>query len=109
MPRPMVLLTGAVSPVDRPSWLLHSSIDFVDPLANYLACDAETDSLDIYGLNNYRWCGSSTFESSYASVEASFANYPIAAYFSEYGCVTSPPRLWTEASKPPLLPNVRHN
>lgn len=69
-----------------------------DPLANYLACDAETDSLDIYGLNNYRWCGASTFDSSYASVEASFANYPVAAYFSEYGCVTSPPRLWTEAT-----------
>ncbi|KAF8610763.1 carbohydrate-binding module family 43 protein/Glycoside hydrolase family 72 protein [Ceratobasidium sp. AG-I] len=74
------------------------SADWRDPLANYLACDADTDSLDIYGLNNYRWCGSSSFESSYASVEASFANYPVAAYFSEYGCVTSPPRLWTEAT-----------
>jgi len=74
------------------------SADWRDPLASYLACDADTDSLDIYGLNNYRWCGTSTFESSYASVEASFANLPIAAYFSEYGCVTSPPRLWTEAT-----------
>lgn len=74
------------------------SADWRDPLANYLACDSDTDSLDIYGLNNYRWCGASTFENSYASVEASFTNYPIAAYFSEYGCVTSPPRLWTEAT-----------
>ena len=100
MPRLMVLLIGAVSPVDLCPWHFYSSIDASDPLANYLACDAETDSLDIYGLNNYRWCGSSSFESSYASVEASFANFPVAAYFSEYGCVTSPPRLWTEASTP---------
>ncbi|KAB5594397.1 1,3-beta-glucanosyltransferase [Ceratobasidium theobromae] len=74
------------------------STDWRDPLANYLACDSDTDSLDIYGLNNYRWCGAGSYESSYASVEASFANYPVVAYFSEYGCVTQPPRLWTEAT-----------
>ncbi|KAG8686675.1 1,3-beta-glucanosyltransferase gas1 [Ceratobasidium sp. 395] len=74
------------------------SADWRDPLANYLACDSDATSLDLYGLNNYRWCGASSFESSYASVEASFANYPVAAYFSEYGCITSPPRLWTEAT-----------
>ncbi|CAE6461996.1 unnamed protein product [Rhizoctonia solani] len=69
-----------------------------DPLANYLACDQESDSLDIYGLNNYRWCGAGSFEGSYASVQASFENYPVAAYFSEFGCVSQPPRLWTEAT-----------
>ncbi|CUA72380.1 1,3-beta-glucanosyltransferase gel3 [Rhizoctonia solani] len=69
-----------------------------DPLANYLACDQDSDSLDIYGLNNYRWCGAGSFEGSYASVQQSFENYPIAAYFSEYGCVSQPPRLWTEAT-----------
>lgn len=69
-----------------------------DPLANYLACDKDDDSLDIYGLNNYRWCGAGSFEGSYASVQQSFENYPIVAYFSEYGCVSQPPRLWTEAT-----------
>ncbi|CAE6432922.1 unnamed protein product [Rhizoctonia solani] len=69
-----------------------------DPLANYLACDKDDDSLDIYGLNNYRWCGAGSFEGSYSSVQASFENYPIVAYFSEYGCVSQPPRLWTEAT-----------
>jgi hypothetical protein len=73
-------------------------------LANYLACDSDANSLDIFGLNNYRWCGASTFDGSYASLEQSFADYPIAAYFSEYGCVTKPPRLWTEASKIFTLP-----
>ncbi|CCO26179.1 1,3-beta-glucanosyltransferase gel4 [Rhizoctonia solani AG-1 IB] len=69
-----------------------------DPLATYLACDGDDDSLDIYGLNNYRWCGAGSFQGSYSSVQASFENYPIVAYFSEYGCVSQPPRLWTEAT-----------
>lgn len=42
------------------------------------------------------WCGNSTFEASYAGVEGQFAGYNVAAYFSEFGCITSPPRLWTE-------------
>lgn len=42
------------------------------------------------------WCGASTFEASYAGVEGDYAGYNVPAYFSEFGCVTSPPRLWTE-------------
>jgi len=43
------------------------------------------------------WCGASTFQDSYATTTNAFANYNVAAYFSEFGCVKSPPRLWTEA------------
>lgn len=74
------------------------STDWRDALANYLACDKEEDSLDLYGLNNYRWCGDGSFAGNYASVQQSFENFPVAAYFSEYGCVSQPPRLWTEAT-----------
>lgn len=42
------------------------------------------------------WCGNSNFQASYAGVEADFAPYNVPAYFSEFGCITSPPRLWTE-------------
>jgi len=75
--------------------------DFRDPLANYLSCDPSNSgsgstAIDLYGLNNYEWCGNSTFEASYAGVEADFAGYNIPAYFSEFGCNTSPPRLFTE-------------
>jgi hypothetical protein len=42
------------------------------------------------------WCGNSTFQAAYSGVEGNFAGYNVAAYFSEYGCITSPPRLWTE-------------
>lgn len=30
------------------------------------------------------------------SIDADYADYNVAAYFSEVGCITSPPRLWTE-------------
>lgn len=43
------------------------------------------------------WCGNSTFEASYAATTEAFAQYNVVAYFSEFGCVSSPPRLWTEA------------
>lgn len=43
------------------------------------------------------WCGNSTFEASYAGVEANFAGYNVAAYFSEFGCISGgTPRPWTE-------------
>ena len=64
-------------------------------LANYLACDSDADSIDLYGLNVYRWCGAGDI-SNYAGLITDYQNYPIPAYFSEFGCVTSPPRLWTE-------------
>jgi len=74
---------------------------FRDPLANYLSCDlsggnAGTTAIDIYGLNDYSWCGDSSFQASYAGTLGDFAGYNVVAYLSEFGCVTSPPRLWTE-------------
>ncbi|OAX32148.1 glycoside hydrolase family 72 protein [Rhizopogon vinicolor AM-OR11-026] len=84
----------------------YASIDgdssWLAPLANYLSCDASgsntgTTAIDLFGLNNYEWCGASTFEASYSNTEGEFAGYNVAAYFSEFGCITSPPRLWTEA------------
>ncbi|KAF8973849.1 glycoside hydrolase family 72 protein [Flammula alnicola] len=71
-------------------------------LANFLTCDpsggnSDSTSIDLYGLNDYEWCGNSTFQASYSATTTAFANYNVVAYFSEFGCITSPPRLWTEA------------
>ncbi|KAG1749607.1 carbohydrate-binding module family 43 protein/Glycoside hydrolase family 72 protein [Suillus paluster] len=83
----------------------YASIDgdstWLAPLANYLSCDPSGSNsgaaaIDLFGLNNYEWCGNSTYQASYANTEAEFAAYNVAAYFSEFGCITSPPRLWTE-------------
>jgi len=76
--------------------------DFIVPLAEFLSCDPSNansgaTSIDLYGLNNYEWCGNSTFEASgYAATTNEFSQYNVVAYFSEFGCITSPPRLWTE-------------
>ncbi|KAJ3551455.1 hypothetical protein NP233_g13079 [Leucocoprinus birnbaumii] len=83
----------------------YASIDggqgFRVPLADYLSCDPSgsnsgATAIDLYGLNNYEWCGASSFQASYTGVESDFAQYNVVAYFSEFGCITSPPRLWTE-------------
>jgi hypothetical protein len=34
----------------------------------------------------------------YAGRNGDFAGFNVAAYFSEFGCITSPPRLWTEVA-----------
>ncbi|KAJ9109852.1 hypothetical protein QFC19_001831 [Naganishia cerealis] len=60
--------------------------DFRDPLANYLTCGNDTVSLDIYGLNNYEWCGNSSYQASgWETIVNDFANLGVAAYMSEYG------------------------
>lgn len=64
-------------------------------LADYLACDTDATSIDLYGLNVYRWCGAGSI-TNYNSIITDYQDYPIPAYFSEFGCITSPPRLWTE-------------
>ncbi|KAF8155936.1 glycoside hydrolase family 72 protein [Crassisporium funariophilum] len=81
---------------------INGASTFREPLAKYLTCDpsganSDSTSIDLYGLNDYSWCGDSTFQGSYAGTTSSFADYNVAAYFSEYGCILTPPRLWTEA------------
>lgn len=84
----------------------YASIDgasnWVDPLATYLTCDPSNQNsgnsaIDLFGSNNYRWCGNSTFEQSYAGSHGDFAGLDVAVYFSEFGCVPSTGvRTWEE-------------
>ncbi|KAH8100479.1 Glucanosyltransferase-domain-containing protein [Cristinia sonorae] len=74
--------------------------NWLDPLANYLSCDPSgansgDTAIDLFGLNNYEYCGDAG-ASAYANKNGAFAGYNVPAYFSEFGCITSPPRLWTE-------------
>ncbi|KAJ7155198.1 glycoside hydrolase family 72 and carbohydrate-binding module family 43 [Mycena filopes] len=72
---------------------------FVDDFADYLACDHGSGggALDLFGLNNYEWCGAEA-NTTFDGLNTRFKDYPIAAYFSEFGSENcSPnPRLWTE-------------
>ncbi|KAH8992101.1 carbohydrate-binding module family 43 protein/Glycoside hydrolase family 72 protein [Lactarius akahatsu] len=74
---------------------------WIVPLANYLSCDPSGGNsggtaIDIFGLNNYEFCGDSTFQASYAGKTGDFAGYNVVAYFSEYGCNQPSPRVWAE-------------
>ncbi|KAH9964549.1 glycoside hydrolase family 72 protein [Russula dissimulans] len=70
-------------------------------LANYLSCDPSGNNsggtaIDIYGLNDYNFCGADTFADAYAGTTGDFAGYDVVAYFSEYGCNTVYPRPWDD-------------
>jgi 1,3-beta-glucanosyltransferase GAS1 len=63
-------------------------------LQDYLVCRPnETERLDFYSLNSYRWCGDATYQTSgYNQIEQMFQNYPVPVFFSETGCNVAPPR-----------------
>ncbi|KAF5375191.1 hypothetical protein D9758_000023 [Tetrapyrgos nigripes] len=88
-------LVGYAAIDGKPNWR--------DPLANFLSCDPSgqndgATAIDIYGLNNYEWCGDDTFQAAYAGTNGDYAGYNVVAYFSEYGCNSKPPRLFTEVA-----------
>ncbi|KAJ6612845.1 Glucanosyltransferase-domain-containing protein [Mycena sp. CBHHK59/15] len=78
--------------------------NFRDPVANYLSCDPSatnsgSSSIDIFGLNNYEWCGDAP-TTTYDGINAEFADYNVVAYFSEFGSENCSPgtRVWTEVA-----------
>ncbi|KAJ6484485.1 1,3-beta-glucanosyltransferase [Mycena vitilis] len=72
---------------------------FVTDVASFLACDRSTGpaAIDLYGLNNYEWCGDMA-NTTFDALNTRFADYGVAAYFSEFGSenCNPNPRLWTE-------------
>ncbi|KAJ5101591.1 hypothetical protein NUU61_003813 [Penicillium alfredii] len=64
---------------------------------NYLVCDDPSDSIDFYGYNIYEWCGKSSFhDSGYDERTKDFKDYPVPAFFSEYGCIKPAPRTFDD-------------
>jgi hypothetical protein len=66
---------------------------------SYLGCGLENSTysrMDFFGLNDYEWCGDSSYtESGYSALTAEFANTDIPVFFSEYGCNNVYPRTFT--------------
>ncbi|KAK6956831.1 hypothetical protein Daesc_002112 [Daldinia eschscholtzii] len=67
-----------------------------DELAHYFACEPEdgvSTSIDFWGYNVYSWCGNSNYQiSSYGTRVDFFKDYPVPAFFAEYGCVDGVPK-----------------
>lgn len=69
---------------------------------NYFQCaiDGEEDDMsraDIFALNSYSWCGDSSFkEASYDQLVTMFQKSSVPVFFSEFGCNTPSPRVFTE-------------
>ncbi|KAL2160845.1 hypothetical protein VTH06DRAFT_1042 [Thermothelomyces fergusii] len=89
----------------RPIPVGYSAADVRDILFdtfNYFECSLEGDDDDmskgdIFALNSYSWCGDSSFkEASYDELVAGFKESTVPVFFSEYGCNTPSPRIFTE-------------
>lgn len=88
--------------IDRAIPVGYSAAD-VDTLLhdswNYLGCELSNSTfskIDFFGLNDYEWCGNSSYTvSGYNVLVDLFADTTIPVFFSEYGCNLVEPRTFT--------------
>ncbi|CEP60407.1 1,3-beta-glucanosyltransferase LALA0_S01e10110g [Lachancea lanzarotensis] len=66
--------------------------------AHYFNCGDDDDArIDMFGVNDYSWCGQSSFQlSGYSIKMKSYKNYSIPIFLSEFGCTKVTPRPFTE-------------
>ncbi|RKP29537.1 glycolipid anchored surface protein GAS1 [Metschnikowia bicuspidata] len=75
------------------------NLDYRISLSKYLECtnNNPAETVDFYGVNSYQWCGDQTFYTSgYNILVDAYKDYSKPVFFSEYGCNTVRPRLFTE-------------
>ncbi|OMJ12436.1 1,3-beta-glucanosyltransferase GAS1 [Smittium culicis] len=69
-------------------------------LIQYFNCgDDPLATVDFYGINTYRWCGTATYKSSlYPEMLEPLANYSVPYLLTEYGCNEVTPRSFKEVA-----------
>lgn len=71
----------------------------LDDTWSYLGCNLANSTyskMDFFGLNDYEWCGDSSYtESGYNTIVTDFQSTDIPVFFSEYGCNLVAPRTFT--------------
>lgn len=67
-------------------------------LQNYLVCGSNSsESIDMFGLNAYEWCGDNTLQTSgYSTLNTYAETFNIPIFFSETGCNTAKPRTFAD-------------
>nr|WOG36244.1 uncharacterized protein [Candida metapsilosis] len=67
----------------------------------YFNCgDDDLARIDMYGINDYSWCGDASMTTSQYSQEMKdFKNFTVPLFFSEFGCNAKSPRPFTEIEK----------
>ncbi|KAI0518160.1 glycolipid anchored surface protein, partial [Xylaria bambusicola] len=90
---------------DREIPVGYSAADVRDVLEdswNYFQCSIEGEAgdmsrADMFALNSYSWCGESNFhDSTYDQLIELFKTSSVPVFFSEFGCNTPSPRIFTE-------------
>ncbi|KAF1355593.1 beta-glucanosyltransferase gel2 [Delphinella strobiligena] len=91
--------------IDRDIGVGYSAADVDSMLTdtwNYLACDLSNSTssrIDFFGLNDYSWCGDSSFsKAGYDKIVEMFEGTNIPVFFSEYGCNDVEPRTFTNVA-----------
>ncbi|RDL41151.1 1,3-beta-glucanosyltransferase [Venustampulla echinocandica] len=69
-------------------------------LQNYLSCGSNaSESIDMFGLNAYEWCGDVNMQTSgYDTLNEFASTYNVPIFFSETGCITARPRTFADQS-----------
>lgn len=76
--------------------------DVLEDTWNYFQCsidgeDGDMSRADMFALNSYSWCGDSNFhDSSYDELVELFSTTSVPVFYSEFGCNTPSPRIFTE-------------
>lgn len=65
--------------------------------AEYFNCGSDEERLDMFGMNDYSWCGKSSYSlSGYDKKVETYSGYTKPMFLSEFGCNEITPRPFTE-------------